>query len=260
MSSQPEGLLILQDFISSVEEAALAQELLHRKAPWLDKAHLRFSNTKQQEFGPRVSDMMQVITDQKPSSLPPLCLRLAKRVAAEAKRFGVTGAHDMAVEGKSFLRVNHYNAVGGGYMHKHMDSQKCFGPVIACCSLLADASMNFYDTQGNSFGMAKVHRTAEVFIPRRSLYFMTGPSRYQWQHGIRKDQCTSERLSLTFRTVRADAPTTLSKVVLSEIQQRKGSPVSKGRSPVATVQRTIMKRPTTNSGNSNSLLLKKVPC
>ena len=26
----------------------------------------------------------------------------------------------------------------------------------------------------------------EVAIPRRSLYFMTGPSRFQWQHGIKK--------------------------------------------------------------------------
>merc|ERR1719446_608309 len=87
-------------------------------------------------------------------------------------------------------------------MHKHMDSQKCFGPVIACCSLLADAGMTFYDTKGNSFGMARVHRTAEVAIPRRSLYFMSGPARFQWQHGIRKDQCPRERISLTFRTVR----------------------------------------------------------
>merc|ERR1719446_1871763 len=91
-------------------------------------------------------------------------------------------------------------------MHKHMDSQKCFGPVIACCSLLADTGMTFYDTKGNSFGMARVHRTTEVSIPRRSLYFMSGPARFQWQHGIRKDQCPRERISLTFRTVRPDAP------------------------------------------------------
>jgi hypothetical protein len=117
-------------------------------------------------------------------------------------------AAKFATEGTGFLRVNHYNAVGGGYMHKHMDSQKCFGPVIACCSLLADAAITFYDTKGNSYGMARVHRTAEVSIPRRSLYFMSGPARFQWQHGIRKDQCLRERLSLTFRTVRGDAPIT----------------------------------------------------
>merc|ERR1712232_811437 len=89
-----------------------------------------------------------------------------------------------------------------------MDSQKCFGPVIACVSLMADTSITFYDTKGNSFGMARVHDKAEVSIPRRSLYFMSGPSRFQWQHGIRKDQCPKERLSMTFRTVRDDAPTT----------------------------------------------------
>lgn len=196
----------MPSFVSAAEEAALAGEVLSARGGWLDKSHLRFSNTRQQEYGACISDAMEVVDGGSAPPLPPAFRRLAARVAAEAARLGLGGAADFATEGQGFLRVNHYRAEGGGYMHKHMDSQKCFGPVIACCSLLADTGMTFYDTKGNSFGMARVHRTAEVAIPRRSLYFMSGPARFQWQHGIRKDQCPRERISLTFRTVREDAP------------------------------------------------------
>jgi alkylated DNA repair dioxygenase AlkB len=202
------------NFISVSEEQGLVKELLRKDAPWLDKSHLKFSNTFQQEYGVRVSDAMERITDVGVTAFPPKSLKLVKRVAAKAAQLGIAGADQLSSQEKAFLRVNHYNAVGGGYMHKHMDSQKCFGPVIACCSLLADAAMVFYDTQGNSYGMARVHRTTEVAIPRRSLYFMTGPARFQWQHGIRKDMCPTERLSLTFRSVRPDAPTVKRSVAL----------------------------------------------
>ncbi|CAE7598336.1 unnamed protein product [Symbiodinium natans] len=94
----------------------------------------------------------------------------------------------------------------GGYMHRHMDSKKCFGPVIACCSLLSDATLTFYDTGGSAYGLAKTRRTVTVDIPRRSLYFMTGASRSQWQHGIKKEHCPKERLSLTFRSILRTAP------------------------------------------------------
>jgi len=202
----PEGLIVLPGFVSAEEEHALVKEILDPKRRWLDKSHLRFSNTGQQEFGPRISDAMEVVEGAAVLPMPPATAKLAERVAQEAARLGLEESSGLADPSAAFCRVNHYFKEGGGYMHKHMDSKKCFGPVIACCSLLADASMTFYDTHGNSFGMAKVHRTADVRLPRRSLYFMTGASRSQWQHGIRKDQCPSERLSLTFRTVCADAP------------------------------------------------------
>lgn len=206
MSHKLDGFIIVPDFISVEEEACLMKVLLDKDVPWLDKSHLRFSNTMQQEYGACISDSMEVIRDGESVALPPLCRRLAVRIQDEASKRKLASEVDLSSDTAAFLRVNYYNTLGGGYMHKHMDSHKCFGPVIACCSLLADASMTFYDTHGNSYGMARVHDIVEVPIPRRSLYFMTGPARFQWQHGIRKDQCQETRLSLTFRTIRADAP------------------------------------------------------
>mmetsp|Transcript_59237 Transcript_59237/g.128128 ORF Transcript_59237/g.128128 Transcript_59237/m.128128 type:complete len:253 (+) Transcript_59237:78-836(+) len=205
-SAKPEGFIVIPNFVDAQEERAILEELA--SAPQLDKSHLRFSNSQQQEYGPAISDMMEVIVGAPRSPLPPACKALAARVSAEAAKLSLEDAERLADPTCNFLRVNHYCEEGGGYMHKHMDSKKCFGPVIACCSLLADASMTFYDTKGNSFGLAPIYDTAEVPVPRRSLYFMSGPARSQWQHGIRKDQCPRERLSLTFRTVREDAPLT----------------------------------------------------
>lgn len=237
MNAGPEGLIIIPDFISASEEAALVKELLGDDKPWLDKSHLKFSNTFQQEYGACISDAMEVVIGGKVLTLPPKSLQMAKRIAEESARRKILDGPSFARAGTGFLRVNHYLSEGGGYMHKHMDSHKCFGPVIACCSLLSDAAMSFYDTKGNSFAMAKVHGKVEVSIPRRSLYFMTGPARFQWQHGIRKDQCPVERLSLTFRTVQPDAPVTKLK------QTPKAKVKSKAKKTVSKSKTTTMKRP-----------------
>eukprot|EP00930_Biecheleria_cincta_P056117 TRINITY_DN42295_c0_g1_i1.p1 TRINITY_DN42295_c0_g1~~TRINITY_DN42295_c0_g1_i1.p1 ORF type:complete len:253 (-),score=41.91 TRINITY_DN42295_c0_g1_i1:130-888(-) len=231
-----EGLIVIPNFVSSAEEKPIVQELLRKGSPWLDKSHLRFSNTAQQEYGPQISDAMEVVEDGKRSRLPPKSQELLDRIVKEAKKRSLPGSE--LWKKSPFLRVNHYNSAGGGYMHKHMDSFRCFGPVIACCSLLSDAAMAFYDTKGNPYGLARVHDTAEVKIPRRSLYFMTGPARSQWQHGIRKDQCPEERLSLTFRTVLPDAPVKSAKKAGQQGSQTKPSVLKR---PAGV--RGILKRP-----------------
>lgn len=220
-SKAPDGFILVPNFISEREEVLLLKEVLRKGAPILDKGHLKFSNTQQQEYGPQISDAMELVKGGLRTQPPPRCNALVSKVAAEARRRGLHGAEALDAAGSSFLRVNHYCAEGGGYMHKHMDSMKCFGPIVACCSLLSDAAITFYDTRGNSFGMAAVHDVTEVRVPRRSLYFMTGAARQQWQHGIRKDQCPSERVSLTFRSVAADAPTTTAKAVAANFQARR---------------------------------------
>jgi hypothetical protein len=160
MSAELEGFFVIPDFISVAEEAALTKELLGDDKPWLDKSHLRFSNTSQQEYGACISDMMEVVAGGKALPMPTKSLQVAKRIAEESVRIAKGTAEgsirrtlldgtSFADDGIGFLRVNHYVKEGGGYMHKHMDSHKCFGPVIACVSLLSDAAMTFYDTKGN---------------------------------------------------------------------------------------------------------------
>jgi len=224
----PPGLIVFKDFISQLEENRLVKEL--RSQSVLDKGHLRFSNTAQQEYGPRISDAMELITDEQALAFPTRCQSLLACVAKQTSKQEIAGADAFGEHGV-FLRINHYSCPTGGYMHKHLDSKRCFGPIIACCSLLSDVTMTFYDTRGNSFGLAKVHQVRRVHIPRRSLYLMTGASRTEWQHGILKEDCPGERFSLTFRTVCSDAPTTTAKVSARAIGDRKQHNVASAKAP-----------------------------
>eukprot|EP00446_Apocalathium_sp_SHHI-4_P079204 CAMPEP_0177502986 /NCGR_PEP_ID=MMETSP0369-20130122/38069_1 /TAXON_ID=447022 ORGANISM="Scrippsiella hangoei-like, Strain SHHI-4" /NCGR_SAMPLE_ID=MMETSP0369 /ASSEMBLY_ACC=CAM_ASM_000364 /LENGTH=274 /DNA_ID=CAMNT_0018980633 /DNA_START=72 /DNA_END=893 /DNA_ORIENTATION=- len=252
-SQQPEGLILVRDFLSVAEERDLAWELLSPNGPWLDKGHLRFSNSEQQEFGPVISDAMEVVESTPARPMPSATASLAARVAEEAERLGLEVSKGLADGPNAFCRVNYYSREGGGYMHKHMDSKRTFGPVIGCCSLLADAAMTFYDTQGNSFGMAKVHRTVEVQLPRRSLYFMTGPSRSQWQHGIRKDQCPSERLSLTFRSVLLAAPRTSAGKAKIKLKVQKVTPMKRPSSSEAGQSKSGVKHDVVGAKSASKL-------
>ena len=197
---KPEGLIIIENFITPDDEEILKNEILLSDLPFLNKSHLKFSNTKQQEYGPRISDKMELIKD-KTIPYPKQLTKLKNKINLKIKELELDDNY------LTFCRVNYYFKKDGGYMHKHMDSKKCFGPVIACCSLLSDTYMTFYNTKGNSYAMAKIHDTQIIKIPRFSIYFMTGESRTQWQHGILKKNCMSERLSITFRSIAENPPT-----------------------------------------------------
>lgn len=198
----PKGLIIIENFILQQEEDILVREILSEDRPTFEKTHLKFSNTKQQEYGKQINDKME-INDKLPKiSMPENITNLFNKIKNKLIELNINNFNDNNV----FCRMNHYYKKTGNYMHKHMDSKKTFGSVIVCCSLLSDVKMNFYNTKGNSYGMAKVYEKIEVDIPRYSLYIMSGESRSEWQHGIRKDQCMNERISLTFRTIKDDAP------------------------------------------------------
>ncbi|OLQ00410.1 hypothetical protein AK812_SmicGene16924 [Symbiodinium microadriaticum] len=77
---KPQGFLVVPDFVSASEEEALLQELRDGKRHWLDKAHLKFSNTRQQEYGPQISDAMEVV-EAEPRIPPTKTAALAQKVA-----------------------------------------------------------------------------------------------------------------------------------------------------------------------------------
>lgn len=96
--------------------------------------------------------------------------------------------------------VNEY--LSGQGIAEHVD-RLSFGPAVATVSLLESWPMVFSHPDG---------RTIEVVLARGSLAVMTGPSRNEWTHEIRKRKSDSvggmkvprgRRLSVTFRTVNA---------------------------------------------------------
>ena len=86
--------------------------------------------------------------------------------------------------------INNY--VQADSLRLHKDHTSTYGPVICGVSLLSDCELSFQN------GPVLV----DVAIPARSLYFMTGASRFVYKHGLRAGTLTSERrVSITFRSV-----------------------------------------------------------
>lgn len=81
----------------------------------------------------------------------------------------------------------------------HIDNTVAYLGTIFGVSLLGDCHLTFRHRD---------HDPVRVFVPRCSLYFMSGKSRSHWQHGIEGPAVlnSERRLSLTFRRVLYTAP------------------------------------------------------
>ena len=94
------------------------------------------------------------------------------------------------------LIINEYSRSQG--IKPHVDRKHCFGPFVVAVSVGFPAvDISFVSPQGD--------RVVNVTVEARSLYVMSGPSRYEWRHGISGEQIKGfgsvPRVSLTFRTV-----------------------------------------------------------
>ena len=72
----------------------------------------------------------------------------------------------------------------------HTDHIKQFGPIIACITVGKSVPIEFE--------LGTIKKT--IRVESRSMYIMTGPSRYQWRHSL-KNKGPGIRYSLTYRTV-----------------------------------------------------------
>lgn len=187
------GLYFIPDFISPAEQAAVLADVLN--GPWTDD---RSKKRKVQMFGPWRTERYTIDPTKPGTPHPQYSAGLAARIAKEMKKLPEDGgmkAEDFA----SFLKVgsdtecqliiNQY--FPSDELDFHFDNPKAYGPVIAGLSLEGDGIISF-----RSRG-----RSVDVALPPRSLYLMTGDSRYKWRHGMVEGKaCTSDRrISLTWR-------------------------------------------------------------
>lgn len=95
------------------------------------------------------------------------------------------------------LIINEYKPGQG--IHPHIDHVKYFGEAIVCISVGSGVAIDFTNDQ----------QKKTIYVKPGSLYIMTGPSRYQWRHGIKlatHDVGTKRgtRCSLTYRKIIKD--------------------------------------------------------
>lgn len=81
-----------------------------------------------------------------------------------------------------------------GYIKPHVDSIKFSGRVVAGISLLSPSIMRFKEKHGDS--------VIDAFLPRRSMYMVTGRIRYHYTHEILPGAQTFKQEVLVERTHR----------------------------------------------------------
>ncbi len=178
----PEGLIFEPEFLSRDEEQELLQVI--RRLPFYEfKLHGVAAKRRVMHFGLRYALDKRVLSDapELPVEFEPLRARAAAIAGIATQEF-------------SQILVNEY--VPGAGIGWHHDSPP-FG-IVAGISLGADCTMRF------QAGSGEQRRTAELDLPRRSLYLLTGDAREVWQHRI--SPMKELRYSITMRTLRKDSP------------------------------------------------------
>lgn len=116
--------------------------------------------------------------------------------------------------------------VGAGFF-RHYDSRHRWGEVIVGVTLGQSGVMYFVPKDGRD--------SIRVVLPRRSIYVMSGASRYDWKHGIDKHQPTHPspswnsnnlRISLTLRSKKVFSDVYLERQLQNETDLEKRAELS----------------------------------
>jgi alkylated DNA repair dioxygenase AlkB len=176
------GLILIPDFISEQEEQELIEKVDASNWTRLKErsvchyGHIFSYQTRRAETTPQVEPI--------PDYMSFLLERIAKHSSLHFNQ----------------LTINDYRYDETPIPHiaPHVDTHSAFHEAIPVISLHGDTVMDFEKEDCTS-----------VFIPRRSLFIMTGDARYGFTHGIRqrKTDCIGgkisprlRRISLTFRS------------------------------------------------------------
>lgn len=192
----PPGLIIVNDFLSELEESMLVN---CTKIMETDCANIMKHRTVR-HYGYAFEYGINNVDKNKP-----LEEKIPKEFEFLQNRFSEKGVANVIKWFPDQLTVNMYRPGQG--IPPHVDTHSAFEDPILSLSLLSDIVMEFEKCD-------KTKKTS-VVIPRRSLLIMSGEARYFWTHGItpRKSDVSRTphgltvkhreiRVSCTFRKIR----------------------------------------------------------
>lgn len=174
---QPKGLRYIAEFISENQE----EELLHLFTSLEFEPviiHHNPSKRTVKHYGYKYDELGELIKEDLPGKMVNLRDRCAQ--AAELQSNELNSCYII-------------NYPPGSSMGWHSDA-RIYGPIVVGVSLNAPCIMQFQQTKRN---MRNVY---ELELAPRSLYIMSGESRYFWQHRIAPP--SEQRYSITFRVVK----------------------------------------------------------
>ncbi|XP_074535698.1 tRNA (carboxymethyluridine(34)-5-O)-methyltransferase alkbh8 [Halichoeres trimaculatus] len=161
----PEGLTLLEDFVSPEEETLLLTSVDWSSTNDSVTAQKALKHRKVKHYGFEFRyDNNNVDKDKPlPCGIPQECLPVLERC--------VRSGHILLMPDQ--LTVNQYECGQG--IPPHVDTHSAFEDTIMSLSLGAQTVMEFRHPDG---------RLIPVVLPPRSLLLMKGESRYLWTHGI----------------------------------------------------------------------------
>nr|XP_046245306.1 alkylated DNA repair protein alkB homolog 8 isoform X2 [Scatophagus argus] len=161
----PEGLTLVENFVSPEEEALLLAAIDWSSANDDDTAQKALKHRRVKHYGFEFRYDNNNVDKDKPLSadIPQECLPVLERC--------VTNKHINIMPDQ--LTVNQYESGQG--IPPHVDTHSAFEDTIMSLSLGAQTVMEFRHPDG---------LLVAVVLPGRSLLVMKGESRYLWTHGI----------------------------------------------------------------------------
>jgi len=177
------GLVVLLDYLTPEEESALLTSV--DSVEWC----LSQSGRRKQDYGPKINFLAKRAKfNESCRSLPraligPLVERLRKDLP-----------HIMNTFVPAEMAALEYTPERGSHIDPHLDDVWAWGPRIVGVNLLGGGKMVF----------EKEGQAVEVSLPRRSVYLLTGESRYEWKHGIPASSIPHRRVSLTIRELTSE--------------------------------------------------------
>eukprot|EP01084_Bolivina_argentea_P069413 126300_1 len=165
------GLIYIPNFITEKEEMEIKQQLINKSDIWkyskiqMKRRSLQFGwhldYEKMELYKAREKELVNI-----PSEWIWICSRIQKWMEVKFNQ-----------KCKEFnqLILNEYAPNQG--IRDHTDRTHCFGPVICGLSLFNTCVLEFRDKRNKNV-------VKPVLLYPRSVFIMTGESRYQWTHGI----------------------------------------------------------------------------
>ncbi|KAM8903176.1 tRNA (carboxymethyluridine(34)-5-O)-methyltransferase alkbh8 isoform 2-T2 [Spinachia spinachia] len=196
--SLPDGLVLVEDFVSQEEEALLLAAIDWSSTNDDFNAKKALKHRKVKHYGFEFRYDNNNVDKDKPlaAGIPQECLPVLER-CAKNKHIDVLPDQ---------LTVNQYESGQG--IPPHVDTHSAFEDTILSLSLGAMTVMEFRHPDG---------RLVAVVLPGRSLLVMRGESRYLWTHGITPQKfdtvpaCGPQSPAHTAPDLRAYSNLTLSK-------------------------------------------------
>lgn len=193
------GFIVIHDFIAAEEEAELLEYWRPNGSVFRQGQNEQHTNRRFFHYGPILPRQSFGTTRSTLNVIPGRMGAMPPVIESQALRQRIrTAAAGMGDEGLRLdqLYVNYYSAMAKGRIGFHHDHPGTMGPVVAGLSLGSDCEFQLLALDPELAGSGP---TLYLQLPSRSLYLMTGLSRYHLQHGIPVHG--KDRFSLTFRTV-----------------------------------------------------------